>query len=362
MSLERIGSYNGAEEMALQPGTTLGPYEIVSLLGVGGMGEVYLAREVSLGRNVALKVLPSDFTHDVHRVARFEQEARSASALSHPNICTIYALGELSDGRRFIAMEHVAGETLRHRLTTSRLAVREAVDIGTQIAAALSAAHSAGIVHRDIKPENVMLRPDGFVKVLDFGLAKLTVPSDSAATASTQTAFRTDAHTVLGTIAYMSPEQARGQQVDARSDVWALGVVLYEMAAGHSPFRGETGSDVLAAILDREPESLSRFDALISQELQRIVSKMLRKNRDERYQTMKDAELDLRAFLRVTDAGQVQVSASGSIPGHEAQVPSLKRRELSVWLNSVVGLRRGVTVAAIIAVLMGAGLVCAVPE
>ncbi len=185
--------------MPLQPGATLGPYEIVSLIGSGGMGEVYLAREISLGRNVALKVLPSEFSHDPQRVARFEQEARSASALSHPNICTIHALGELPDGRRFIAMEYVAGETLRHRITTSRFTIREAVDIATQVAAALSAAHAAGIIHRDIKPENVMLRPDSFVKVLDFGLAKRTAANESAAAQSTQTAFRTDAVTVIGT-------------------------------------------------------------------------------------------------------------------------------------------------------------------
>ena len=225
--------------MALQPGTSLGPYEIVSMIGAGGMGEVYLAREISLGRNVALKILPSEFTHDAQRIARFEQEARSASALSHPNICTIYALGELPDGRRSIAMEYVVGETLRHRIATSRLTIREAVDIASQVAAALSAAHATGIVHRDIKPENVMLRPDGFVKVLDFGLAKLTAASESGAAESTQTAFRTNAGTVVGTIAYMSPEQARGQQVDPRADIWSLGVLLYEMVAVVLPSRRE---------------------------------------------------------------------------------------------------------------------------
>ena len=281
--------------MALQPGATLGPYEILSLIGAGGMGEVYLAREVGLGRRVALKVLPPEFTHDAHRIARFEQEARSASALSHPNICTIFALGELPDGRRFIAMEYIEGHTLRHRLTADRLSLPDALDISSQIAAGVSAAHAVGIVHRDLKPENVVIRPDGLVKVVDFGLAKLALPADSQGSDTTHLEAKTDPASAVGTIAYMSPEQARAQEVDARTDIWSLGVILYEMVAGRSPFAAASGTEVLAAILDRDPAPLSRFDPDTSSELQRIVTKALRKNREQRYQTIKDLRLDLEA-------------------------------------------------------------------
>ncbi len=280
--------------MTLQPGAILGPYEIVSLLGAGGMGEVYLARELSLGRRVALKVLPQEFTHDAQRIARFEQEARSASALSHPNICTIYALGEAPDGRHFIAMEYIEGQTLRGLLSSGPLGLKQALDICIQIAAALSDAHAAGVLHRDIKPENVMMRSDGLAKVLDFGLAKLARPSTPDAEDTTRTAFNTNPGTVLGTVAYMSPEQARGQNVDARSDIWALGVVLYETVAGRNPFGGDSSSDVLAAILDRDPAPLARFDPSVQAEVQRIVSKALQKHRGERYQTVKDLLLDLK--------------------------------------------------------------------
>ena len=231
------------------------------------------------------------------RVARFQQEARAASALSHPNVCHIYALGQTSDGQHYIAMELVEGQTLRSRLHTGRISIKDALRIATQIAAALGAAHAAGVVHRDVKPENVMLRPDGFVKVLDFGLAKLALTGpEMAAGQSMQTMLRTDAGTVVGTVAYMSPEQARGQDVDLRTDVWSLGVVLYEMVAGRSPFAAQSSSDVLVAILDREPAPLARFDPETSPELQRIVTKALRKDRGQRYQTVQDLLLDLQAL------------------------------------------------------------------
>ena len=224
--------------MPFEPGARLDAYEIVRPLGSGGMGEVWLATEMRLGRKVALKLLPADWMRDPSRILRFEQEARAASALSHPNVCTILALGETSDGLRYIAMEYVEGETLRRRLATTRLSIRAALDIAIQVAAALSAAHASGIVHRDIKPENVMLRPDAFVKVLDFGLAKLAVSTAEIAGAdSTHLVLKTEAGVVVGTAAYMSPEQARGQEVDARTDIWSLGVLLYEMVAGRSPLR-----------------------------------------------------------------------------------------------------------------------------
>jgi Tol biopolymer transport system component len=281
--------------MSLQAGTRLGPYDVLSRIGAGGMGEVWLATEVRLQRKVALKLLPPDLTRDPARIHRFEQEARAASALNHPNVCTIHAL-ETSEGQHYIAMEYVEGETLRRRIGAGRLSIPEALDIAVQIANALVAAHAAGIVHRDIKPENVMVRPDGLVKVLDFGLVKLTATPDSPASEPTQTAFHTDAGSVVGTVAYMSPEQARAQQVDGRTDVWSLGVVLYEMVAGRPPFAGSSRSDVLAAILDRDPDPLARFDPRVPPELQRITTKALRKDRVQRYQTVLDLQLDLEAI------------------------------------------------------------------
>ena len=258
------------------------------------MGEIWLARDVSLNRMIALKVLRADLTQDETRLTRFRQEARSASALNHPNVCTIHALGETADGQQFIAMEHIGGETLRGRLNRSRSSTRETLDIVVQVASALTAAHAAGIVHRDLKPENVMLRPDGLVKVVDFGLAKLPLPA--AAAEVTQSVAHTHAGLIVGTIAYMSPEQARGEQVDDRTDIWSLGVMLYEMIAGRSPFAAQSSTEVLAAILDREPGQLARFDPDAPAELQRIVNKALRKNREQRYQSMKDLLLDLEAL------------------------------------------------------------------
>ena len=281
--------------MTLQPGATLGPYEIVSLLGAGGMGEVYLAREQSLGRRIALKVLPADLTRDSARVHRFQQEARAASGLNHPNVCTIHALGETGEGQHYIAMEHIEGETLRRRLARSRLTLLEALDTGIQVAAGLRIAHAADIVHRDIKPENIMLRPDGVVKVLDFGLAKLA-PVALGGADTTRMGVNTEAGTVVGTAAYMSPEQARGQQVDARTDIWSLGVMLYEMTAGRSPFAGPSGSDVVAAILQNEPAPVARFAPEAPAEVQRILTKTLRKDRSQRYQTVQDLLLDLQAL------------------------------------------------------------------
>jgi serine/threonine protein kinase len=307
--------------MALGPGSRLDAYEIERPLGAGGMGEVWLATEVRLGRKVALKILPPDLTRDPTRVQRFEQEARAASALNHPNVCHIYALGETPDGQRYIAMELVEGDTLRHRLSTVRLSIREALDIAIQVAAALSAAHAAGIVHRDIKPENVMLRPDEFVKVLDFGLAKLAPAAlDPAGGERTHTVLKTEAGTVVGTAAYMSPEQTRGQDVDARTDIWSVGVLLYEMVAGRRPFEQPTSSDVLAAILDRDPAPLMQFEPRTPSELQRIVTKALRKDRERRYQLMKDLRVDLEslrdeAFPRQhASSGDAVVPSSGSTP------------------------------------------------
>jgi serine/threonine protein kinase/Tol biopolymer transport system component len=284
--------------MPLPAGTRLGRYEVRSLLGAGGMGEVYLARDTTeLERMVAVKVLPAEMASDPERMRRFVQEARAASALNHPNIITIHEIGE-ADSSRFIVTEYVEGETLRQRMVRSRLSLREALDVAIQISSALVAAHKAGVVHRDIKPENVMVREDGIVKVLDFGLAKPTgrpigqSPADSEA--ATRYLVNTGPGTVMGTVSYMSPEQARGLSVDERTDIWGLGVVLYEMVAGRAPFEGATAIDVLATILHREPSSLLLHRRDVPAELERIVEKALTKDREERHQTAKDLTLDLK--------------------------------------------------------------------
>ena len=284
---------DGAE---LKPGARLAQYEVLSLLGAGGMGQVYLAQDTRLGRKVALKLLPASFTQKPDRLRRFEQEARSASSLNHPNIITIHEIGRL-DSLHFIATEFIEGETLRQYLRRAQPDMDETLRIAVQIADALAAAHKAGIVHRDIKPENVMLRPDGYVKVLDFGLAKLAAPQaarDSDPEAPTLARVQTNPGVVMGTINYMSPEQARGLEVDARTDIWSLGVVLYECATGHEPFAGATQSDTLAQILQTEPPPLAQHAPDVPAELERIVAKALRKDREERYQTVKDMLLDLK--------------------------------------------------------------------
>jgi Tol biopolymer transport system component len=260
------------------------------------MGEVYLAEDTRLRRKVALKLLPAEFTRDAGRVRRFEQEARAASALNHPNIITIFEIGA-ENGAHFIATEFIDGQTLRQRLK-EKLTINAALDIAVQVAAALAAAHEAGITHRDIKPENVMLRRDGIVKVLDFGLAKLTEQRPDAVNSEAPTIAKvnTDPGTVMGTASYMSPEQARGLEVDARSDIFSFGVVLYETLTGRAPFAGVNAVDVMGAILNREPAPLNALAPEAPAELQRIVTKALRKDRDERYQFSKELLLDLKSL------------------------------------------------------------------
>ncbi|HWS87878.1 MAG TPA: protein kinase [Pyrinomonadaceae bacterium] len=289
-------SLAGPEPAGLAPGQSLGRYRVIGSLGAGGMGEVYLAEDTDLGRKVALKLLPASFTAETDRVLRFEREARAASSPNHPNVCTIHEVAEAEDGRRYIVMEHVEAVTLRRHMSGRRMEVAEMLDVAIQIASGLAAAHAAGVVHRDIKPENVMLRPDGIVKVLDFGLAKLTGRQPFAGSATpSQPGARTEAGVVLGTAAYMSPEQARGLEVDARTDVWSLGVVLYEMAAGRAPFAGETPSHVIVSILESEPPALP-LDEEVPAELWRVISKALRKDKAERYQTARDMALDLKGL------------------------------------------------------------------
>src|SRR5437867_973429 len=278
---------NGQADLLV--GEKIGHYKISESIGTGGMGEVYLATDIVAGRKAALKLLPLRFTGDTDRLKQFQQEAHAVVGLNHPNILTVYEIGE-DHSIHYIASELIEGETLRERLTRGRMQLSEAVDVAIQVASALAAAHHAGIVHRDIKPENIMLRPDGYVKVLDFGIAKLaeqelptTMPRDEALLL-----VETNLGSVLGTVRYMSPEQAFGAQVDKSTDIWSLGVVLYEMVTGHTPFTGDTPREVMSSILEKEPPQLTTYVAHIPAELQQIVSKTLRKDREERYRSAHD--------------------------------------------------------------------------
>lgn len=266
-------------------------YRIERLIGEGGMGKVYLAEDIKLNRSVALKVLPDALVGDQDRLRRFEREAQAASALNHPNILTVHEFGD-DDGVHFIATEYVDGETLRDRVRD--LDAKQALDIAIQTASALAAAHEAGITHRDIKPENIMIRSDGYIKVLDFGLAKVKA-SDTTAGSEDQTKvlLKTEPGSILGTDAYMSPEQARGKKVDARSDIWSLGVVVYEMLAGERPFLGESRADVIASVLKNEPRPISSLNRSLPPEADWIISKTLSKDIEARYQTAKQLRADL---------------------------------------------------------------------
>jgi serine/threonine protein kinase len=299
----KVAAKGLAEDQATSlVGRSFSHYRIESILGVGGMGEVYLAEDNSLDRKVALKLLPAQFTNDAERLRRFEREARAASALNHPNILTIYEIGQ-ADGHHYTVTEFIDGETLREHMAGTHMKLDESLDIATQVASALAAAHEAGIVHRDIKPENVMLRSDGFVKVLDFGLAKLLPRHASAAEpeALKKAIVKTNPGMVMGTIQYMSPEQARGQDVDARTDIWSLGVVLYEMVTGRAPFAGETPSHAVVSILETQPLPLTQENEM-PRGLERIVDKALRKT-EERYQTVTDLLLDLKSLKQELEVG-----------------------------------------------------------
>jgi serine/threonine-protein kinase len=286
--------------MPLPPNTRLGRYEIRSQIGAGGMGEVYLAQDTRLDRKVAIKFLHGEFSRDADKLNRFIREAKAASALNHPNILTVYEIGE-TDDTNYIVTELIEGQTLRERLSAKEsISLSAILKIGVQVAEALSAAHAAGIIHRDIKPENIMLRADGYAKVLDFGLAKLTEKrtSDGISLEGETKAFvQTNPGVVMGTVSYMSPEQARGKETDARTDIWSLGVVLYEMLSGKVPFTGETINHTIVSILEREPKLLEN----VPDELQRIVRKTLSKEVEMRYQTARDLLIDLKNLRRTLD-------------------------------------------------------------
>ncbi len=279
--------------MALQAGMRFGSFEIVGSLGAGGMGEVYRGRDTRLDRNVAIKVLPPEFSTNEDRLRRFEQEARSASALNHPNIITIHEIG-LTDSRPFIVMEFVDGKTLRELLQSGPIPARKAVQIVTQIADGLAKAHEAGIVHRDLKPENIMVTNDGFVKILDFGLAKILLPEKDQKVSILPTAAKTDVGVVLGTVGYMSPEQASGSEIDFRSDQFSFGAILYEMISGKRAFQKNTSVETLAAIISQEPEPLPTSNVVIAAPLRWILDECLEKNPKDRYASTRDLARDLQ--------------------------------------------------------------------
>ena len=307
-------AYYSGRCMTLASGTRLGPYEVISPIGAGGMGEVYKARDTRLGREVAVKVLPAEFSADRERRARFEQEARAASALNHPNIVSVYDVGS-ADEHLFVAMELVEGKTLREMLESGRLPASRTLDVGVQVAEGLARAHGAGIVHRDLKPENVMVSKDGFVKILDFGLAKLSAPIDGGGSDLPTAAPRgTDPGTIMGTVGYMSPEQAAGRAVDFRSDQFSLGTILYEMATGKRPFQRDSAPQTLTAIIQDDPEPLGTLNPRTPAPLRWAVERCLAKDPEDRFASTKDLARDLKSLRdHLSEASQVSgESAAGA--------------------------------------------------
>ncbi|HEX2269960.1 MAG TPA: serine/threonine-protein kinase, partial [Pyrinomonadaceae bacterium] len=351
LAVEDIAEHfsGGEETHALHKGEHLGAYLILDHLGTGGMGEVYLARDSRLDRTVALKILAPEVAADTRRMQRFRQEAKVTSSLNQPNILTIFEFGQEGE-MTFLAAEFVDGETLREHLRAKRLKLSEILDIGIQILAALDAAHEANIVHRDIKPENVMIRRrDHVVKVLDFGLAKVTEKGKgSFNSGATLSELKTAPGLIMGTVNYMSPEQAQAKSVDARSDIWSTGVMLYEMVAGTNPFGGNTSAHTIVEILEKEPAPLARAGgAEVPAELQRIVSKSIAKNPEERYQTAKDMLIDLRNLKKRLELdAEIQRSApfgqSGMAPIESPQSSAQGNRRLIVAMVAIVAVVAGV--------------------
>ncbi|HEX7252022.1 MAG TPA: protein kinase [Thermoanaerobaculia bacterium] len=318
--------------MALSPGTRLGPYEILSLLGAGGMGKVYRARDTRLGREVAIKVLPEALSADIGRLRRFEKEAQSASSLNHPNIVTVYDIGT-TDSTSYIAMELVEGVTLRQVLEDGALPLKKALAVAAQVAEGFAKAHAAGIVHRDLKPENVMVTKDGFAKILDFGLAKLAQPEPDGAGSKILTVTRgTEPGIVMGTVGYMSPEQALGKPLDFRSDQFSLGSMLYEMVTGRQAFARATGLETMAAILRDEPEPVGQVNPVVPLPLRWILERCLAKDPEERYASTQDLARDV-ARLR---QGLTEGSFSGALVAAQTQ-PGAIRRSLWAALTLVAG-------------------------
>lgn len=321
-------------------GKTVGHYQITEKIGAGGMGVVYKARDAHLDRFVALKVLPPESVADAERKQRFVQEAKAASALNHPNIVDIYDISS-ADGVDYIVMEYIPGKTVDRLIGRKGMPIKDALDCAVQIADALGKAHAAGIIHRDIKPSNIMLTGDGRVKILGFGLAKLLVErgvdSEDVATRSTTPAALTGEGQIVGTIAYMSPEQAAGGQLDARSDIFSFGAMLYEMVTGRRPFLGDTGPSTLAAILSKEPVPPSSIVGELPFELERAVLRCLRKDPQRRWQTMADLKVALQDLKDELDSGKVSaVAVAPARPAHRMRI-----------LGGVLGLVLLLAVAAI---------------
>ena len=331
------------DQSKLNPGQSLGQYKVLSQLGSGGLGEVHLAEDTRLKRKVAIKLLRSYFTKDAERLRRFEREASAVSALNHPNILTIHEIA-YADSFHFIVTEFIDGQTLRKIMTRGPMSLSEVLDVGIQVAAALAAAHGSGVVHRDIKPENIMVRRDGYVKVLDFGIAKLSEKTEQKADLDALTKVKTNPGIMLGTVSYMSPEQARAEDVDARADTWSLGVVLYEMLTGRVPFQGATINHVIVSIQDQKPLSLGQPTSESAVEFERIVMKALAKDRDERYQTANDLFADLKnlreevEFKSKLDRSSQAAGKSIHVSGSSAvEAPDVCPNNLPSQLTPLIG-------------------------
>src|SRR5215831_6895500 len=303
--------------MTLTPGSRLGPYEVLSPIGAGGMGEVWKARDTRLSREVAIKVLPASVSADSDRLRRFEQEARAAGILSHPNITAVYDIGS-HEGAPYVVQELLEGETLRSVLAGGRLSTRRAIDYAIQIVHGLAAAHEKGIVHRDLKPENLFVTNDGRLKILDFGLAKLTHTEEGSQATNLPTATAgTEPGVVLGTLGYMAPEQVRGRSADARSDLFSFGAILYEMLSGNRAFRGDSAADTMSAILREDPPDLSATNQTISPGLERIVRHCLEKNPEQRFHSAHDLAFDLESLSTPSAA------STGVLPTRRSYWPAL---------------------------------------